>query len=491
MRCTGMQPLNTKGNRMKRKHSLAHNAMYNFLYQLLNVLFPLLSAGYVSRILAPEGIGRVMMAQNGVSYFVMLAALGIPSYGTREIARCADREQQRSIVFSELFLINGMATTVCLAAYALLCPCLIPGDAGLQAAVGLELVFCYVGIDWLFRGLEAYGRITARNLLVKAASLAALYLFVRDRTDYIVYALIHSLGIGCSGLYNMLHAGKYVKLKLTGLNLQRHMRPIFWLLLGSVTASLYSKVDITMLGILADPVSVAYYTNSHKIIGLVLSLVTALTAVFLPRLSYLYASDSESYSRCLTDGLQLLLLLAVPACVGICLVADDLMACVFGSAFLPGAAVLRILAVFTIIKGAGDLLCYQTIVSSGMERFLFRSRVAAGIANVVLNAVLIPRYAHCGAAIASVISELLVNGLLLPRALRIASVSLPAGFCAGTLVSTAVMGIGVVLVHDVVATAAGSLALTVGTGVLLYGLLQAAVNGKTIRRLWDSIRNHT
>ena len=143
-----MQPLNTKGNRMKRKHSLARNAMYNFLYQLLNVLFPLLSAGYVSRILAPEGIGRVMMAQNGVSYFVMFAALGIPSYGTREIARCADREQQRSIVFSELFLINGMATTVCLAAYMLLCPHLIPGDAGLQAAVGLELVFCYVGIEF-------------------------------------------------------------------------------------------------------------------------------------------------------------------------------------------------------------------------------------------------------------------------------------------------------------------------------------------------------
>ena len=56
------------------KHSLAHNAGYNLIYQLLNVLFPLISAGYVARILAPERVGTVTDAQNLVSYFVMFAA---------------------------------------------------------------------------------------------------------------------------------------------------------------------------------------------------------------------------------------------------------------------------------------------------------------------------------------------------------------------------------------------------------------------------------
>lgn len=472
------------------KHSLAHNAGYNLIYQLLNVLFPLISAGYVARILAPERVGTVTDAQNLVSYFVMFAALGIPGYGTREIARHRNNEDGRNTIFSELMLIIALATTVCLAAYIWLSRYLIPADNGLRFAVGLELVFCYVSIDWLYRGLEEYGYITARNILVKMASLVALFLFVKEREDYVAYAVIHCVGIGCNNLYNAFHARKCVKLKFSGLNPRRHMPPILWLLMGSVTASLYNKVDITMLGNLADPASVAFYSSSHKIIGLVLGLVTALTAVFLPRLSYLYATDKSRFNRCLTDGLHVLLLLAVPACVGICMVADNLMVCVFGELFLPGAAVLRILAVFTVIKGVGDLLCYQTIISSGNERCLLWSRLAAGISNVFLNAVLIPRYTHCGAAVASVISELIVNGMLLPRALRITRLSVSVKFCGGILASVAVMAAGVWLLQNILGEGVGALLLTVLLGIVLYGSMQMIVNGSRIRKLWTGIREN-
>ena len=80
------------------------------------MLYPLISAGYVARILAPERVGTVTDAQNLVSYFVMFAALGIPGYGTREIARHRNNEDGRNTIFSELMLINALATTVCLAA---------------------------------------------------------------------------------------------------------------------------------------------------------------------------------------------------------------------------------------------------------------------------------------------------------------------------------------------------------------------------------------
>lgn len=470
------------------KHSLAHNAGYNLIYQLLNVLFPLVSAGYVARILAPEGIGTVTNAQNIVSYFVMFAALGIPSYGTREISKCRNDEAGRNAVFSELLLINALATTCSLAAYIWLSPYLIPGDCNLRVAVGLELIFCYAGIDWLYRGMEEYGYITTRNILVKTVSLVSLFLFVQVREDYVTYAVIHSLGIGCNSLYNLIHAKNHVNLKISGLNLKRHFVPILWLLMGSITASLYSKVDISMLGNLADSASVAYYANSHKIVGLCLGLVTALTSVFLPRLSFLYALDRDSFNKCLTDGLHILLLVTVPACVGICLVAKNLMVCVFGDLFLPGAAVLQILAILAIIKGIGDLLCYQTIVCSGNERYLIWSRLAAGIVNVILNAVLIPRYTYCGAAIASVISELIVNGMLLPRVLKVTKLSVSAKFCGSVVISTTVMAIGVLLLQNAMGTGAASLVLSVVTGIFIYGLMQIITNSSAIRKLWFSIR---
>lgn len=472
------------------KRSLAHNAGYNIIYKLLNVMFQLISASYVARVLAPEGVGTVARAQNIVSYFVMFAALGNPSYGTREIAMCGNEEAERNTVFSELFAINAVVTTVCLAAYIWLSGYLLPGNTALRMAVGLELFFCYASIEWLYNGLGEYGYISVRNILVKAASLAALCLFVKEESDYVIYALIHCLGIGGNNLYNVFHARKYVKFRLFGLNLKRHILPLFWLLLGAIATNLYRKVDVTMLGFLSDAASVAFYSNSHKIIGLILGLVTAVTGVFLPRLSYLFAANRKMYDKCLSDGLQVLLLLAVPACVGVCVVAENLMLCVFGDRFLPGAEVLRILSAFTIVKGIGDLLCYQTVISSGNERYLIVPNLIGGIANIVLNAILIPRYAHCGAAVASVISELIVNGILLPRVLRITRLSVSAKFCGGILVSTVVMVSGVGLLQNAMGNGAISLLLTVIAGMVIYGLMQMITNGNRIKQLWDSIRKN-
>lgn len=465
------------------KHSLAHNAAYNVVYQLLNVIFPLISAGYVSRVLTPEGVGRVAYAQNIVSYFVMAAALGIPAYGTREIARYRDDPRKRSRVFSELLVIGGFATTLCLAAYGFSVRTLFPADRGLYAAAGLELVFCYIGIDWFFQGTEEYGYITRRNLLVKALSLAALFLFVKDRGDYILYAVIHSLGIGCNNLFNLLHVRKQAVLTFSGLNLKQHSKPILWLMAGAVTASLYNKVDITMLGAMTAAEAVAYYSNAHKTVSIVLALVTAVSAVFLPRLSYLYIHDRPHFCQCVSDGVHAVVLLAVPACAGVMLVADNLMLCLFGEAFRPAAGVLRVLAVFTIVKGVGDLLCYQAIISSGKERYLFKTRLAAGLVNVLLNGFLIPAYAQNGAAAASVISELIVNGMMLIPALRLTKVRLEKSFCLSVALSTAVMVPVAWWLQGLPGQGAAGLAAAVCGGLLCYGLMLVITKNRWLRNI--------
>ena len=99
--------------------------------------------------------------------------------------------------------------------------------------------------------------------------------------------------------------------------------------------------------------------------------------------------------------------------------AEDLVTVLFGQAFLPGAAVLKILAPLVLIRGCGDLLCYQAIISAGKENLLIGARVWAGLANIVLNGLLIPRFGCGGAALASLLSELVVNGILLPQGLRL------------------------------------------------------------------------
>ena len=450
------------------KKSLARNAAYNIVYRLLNVIFPLFSATYVARVLTPEGIGKVAYAQNGMSYFLMFAVLGIPQYGTREIAKRQNCRQEKSVLFSELIVINFISTAVCIIAYYLFIWILAPTDTLIYIVFGLELLLNVINIDWLYQGEEEYIYITRRSLLIKALSLLALFLFVKEQSDYVLYALILCLGTGCNYIFNIYHAQKWVSFTLNGLQLGHHLKPILILMTSTVVASLYNKVDVTMLGWISTEASVGYYTNAHKVVSIVLGLVTAMSAVFFPRLSYAYKNDPNSYREYITNGLKIVLLLAIPGCLGLILVADELTALLFGVQFAPAATTIRILAVFTIVKGVGDLLCYQAVISSGNENKLITSRILAGIANVIFNALLIPRFAHNGAAIASVISELIVNGILLRYALTIVKPNIGKRFYGSLIISTVAMGITVLLTRRMISNDVLKLLVLVAAGMMVF-----------------------
>lgn len=444
--------------------TLAHSAFYNGIYRALNVVFPLISAAYISRVLTPEGIGRVAYGQNIVSWFGMAAALGIPEYGTREIARCQGNADK---LFSELALMGFLSTAVCTAAYYALALSQPQQDA-VYMVLGLELLFQACSIDWFYQGKEEYRYIAGRNLITKLLSLALLVLLVRDPEDYVNYAMVLCLASGCNHIGNVLHARKYVRFTLRGLDIRKHLAPILTLMLSAVTASLYCRVDITMLGWLGEEAPVAFYTYAHKVVNIVLTLAAAVSTVFLPRLSQSYGKDKTRYRADITLGLKAVLLLAVPCCAGLMLVAEDLTVVLFGAQFAPAAVTIRILAVLILIKGVGDLLCYQALISAGKERQLIGARLLAGAANIGLNAVLIPRWGHNGAAVASVISELVVNGTLLITFLSITRPNISGRFWLRIVAAAAAMTAVVIAVQRITETPAVSLGISMAAGALAY-----------------------
>ena len=99
---------------MKQK-SILKNSLYNAIYKGFTVLFPLVTTSYISRVLLPEGVGRVAYANTIVLYFVTIAALGIPNYGIKAIAQSAGEERDRT--FIELIVINFLSTSLCILAY--------------------------------------------------------------------------------------------------------------------------------------------------------------------------------------------------------------------------------------------------------------------------------------------------------------------------------------------------------------------------------------
>lgn len=433
---------------MKQK-SLVKNALFNLAYKILNVLFPLITTTYVSHVLMADGVGKVSYANNIVSYFVMVAALGIPSYGVREIAKVSQKREECSKVFSELFIINFCSTLICTIAYFVM----INSASGfkrcyeLYIIFGVYLFFQIFNVDWFYQGKEEYVYISVRSIIVKMISVACLFLFVKEKEDFDKYAIINCMGICGNYFWNIIHIRKYASLTFKGLNFKRHFRSILALVVCAFANELYAKVDITMLGVMTNDSVVGYVNNSHRIITMVLTITTAISLVFLPRLSYYYKNERENFNNLLNYAGRLIIFISVPCWLGTVLIAPRLVPLMFGSTFMPAIVTTQILSGLILVRGIGDIYCYQVIISSGNESKLVMPYCIGALLNIVLNYMTIPAFSQNGASVSTVISEFAINCMLFYYSSKYVKFELDKKFMLSVFASAATLAAGVFLVQ--------------------------------------------
>ena len=110
---------------MQKSKSLKLNFLMNIVLTLSSFIFPLITFPYVSRILLPEGTGKVSLASSLITYFLMFAQLGIPTYGIRACAKVRDDKKELTKVAHELLIINLITSVV---SYIVLFYCLLTID---------------------------------------------------------------------------------------------------------------------------------------------------------------------------------------------------------------------------------------------------------------------------------------------------------------------------------------------------------------------------
>ncbi len=450
--------------------SIAKNAFFNVIYQLMNILFPLVTSVYVSRVILPSGVGQVSYAQNIASYFLTLAPLGVTSYGIRMIAQTARRQEQLNKTFSELFMINIISTCLfSLGYYALI----LSNNSFQESRVlfcicGLQIILNLFNVDWFYQGLEEYKYITVRSFIVKVFALLAVFIFVRDESDYLIYALITVVAVGGNYLFNMFHLRQYVHLSFYNLEFKKHIITELILATNILLSDLYSKTDVTMLGLMTDSTTTGYYTNAFKIVNIVLQMSAAMTVVFLPRLSLYYRQDKQQFNALVNKGIQIVLFTTLPLMVGLDLVSIEAIPLLFGKAFSPTAYTVIVLSPLIFIKGLGNLLCYQILISTGNERKQTIPYAVTAVLNIGLNALLIPAYQQNGAAIASVIAEFTLNFAILVYTRKLIDFNIDKHNLLKTFFSVFCMGLVVFIIRYLQLSDSWTVVLAVICGGVFY-----------------------
>lgn len=453
--------------------SLARNGLLNVLYHAFSLVFPLIYASYVARILNADGIGRVGFASNIVSYFLLLASFGISVYGTREVPKVRDRKEDLDRLFTELAALNSLFTLLASAGFVLFLflSCRLTEDFRLYLCCAIPLFLNFINIDWLYKGEEDYGYIVCRSLCIKCLMIAALFIFIRSPSDYIKYALISGLALAGNYVFNAVHARKYVSLSLSGIKPLRHLKPCLTFFIGDLLSVVYIRVDVLMLGLMCGSVFVGLYDYGHKIVNIAISVCIAFSAAFIPRLSYYHETDGKAFLDLIDLGIKILIFLTVPMAAGLVILASHLVLVLYGVDFSASVPVVRIFSVLIAVRGIGDLVCWQTLVAIGEERMRVLVASLAGIINVLLNALLIPRMDIRGAAVASVASEIAVNVILFVHVRRKVRFTVQLKSLIQALVSASLMAAVVLPCSLLMQNHIRALLTSFSLGVVTYSLV--------------------
>ena len=394
---------------MPKTHSIRYNFLMNFILTSSNFIFPLISFPYVSRVLMASGNGKVAFAASAANYFMLVASLGIPTYGVRACAQVRDDKDELSRTVQELLFINLVTTTIVVVLYVtsiILVP-KFAAERELFIINGVSIVLNMFGMNWLYQALEQYDYITARSVGFKLVSLVLMFLFVHSTDDYVIYGAISVFAAVGSNILNIYRSRYFISYqRYESYRVGRHLRPILLLFAQTVAVSIYSNLDIVMLGFLREPDQVGFYNASMRIKSILLSLVTSLANVLLPRMSY-YVKEGlhDKFILLMGKALRFTLLLSFSVCSVFFFFAEESMLVLAGSGYLGAVPAMQAAVLAVIPNGLTGVLGIQVLVPLQRERDLLHSVVVGAIVDFVLNLFMIPTLGATGAAISTVIAE--------------------------------------------------------------------------------------
>lgn len=397
-------------NSGKKDNSIRLNLIFNSIYQITNFLVPLVTLPYLSRILKADGLGEYSYAHTVAYYFYLFIRLGLYSYGNRTIAYVKDDSELLSKTFCEIYAFQFFMGIFGSIIYFMYCFLAAPKE-------GLALVFSLIvvagGIDftWVLNGLEEFKVTSTKDVLTKIITAICIFIFVKSKNDVWKYALIFSLGF----IMNQLIALSVVVRKIRFVmpqfkNILKHIKPNMILFLPTVAASIYKAMDKIMLGSMTNEIELGYYHSCENIIRVPMALIDALGTVMLPRVSNMISkrADKDSVNRLFNKSILFAMFISTSTCMGIMAVAKEFVPIYYGSGFDKCVYLFYVILPSCIFLAFANVIRTQYLLPRKKDRLFVISLFAGAFANVCLNIILIPRYESIGAAIGTLVAEIVV-----------------------------------------------------------------------------------
>lgn len=390
-------------------NSIIKNYIYNTGYQLLTIIIPIITTPYIARVIGSSGMGKYTYENSIAYYFVMFIMLGLNNYGNRTIARVRDDKEAMSKNFCEIYLMQIVIGIVVTILYFIFC-IISAKNNSLRWIMIIYIFSAVIDINWFFFGLEKFQLIVLRNTIIKIITTICIFIFIKEKKDLYLYVIIMLSGTFISNL--MLWMIVFNNIALTKVkfnNVIQHLKHNLLLFIPIVAVSLYKYMDKIMLGIFSEIKQVGFYEYSEKIIQIPMALVNSLGIIMLPKMSNLVVNNrNKDEERYISTSILFAEFSSSSLCFGLMGIAKEFVPFFYGNGYSICVYLFYILLPSCCFIAFANVIRTQYLIPHRMDIIYIKSVILGAIVNFIFNIILILHFQAIGAAIATLMAEIIV-----------------------------------------------------------------------------------
>ncbi len=397
----------------EKKKTIKYNFIMNLIIIITQMIYPLLSFMYIARILTTVGVGKVNFAISIVSYFVLIASLGIPVYGMREIARNRENKKKVTEIFFELFFINVIMMLIAYLVFIVVVAVTprFRNESYLFFIISAQILLSVLNISWFYQGMEEFEKVAKRNVFIKLLSFLLLFLFVKKGDDYLEYSIIYVFAEYGTAFLNLFGLKDFFKWREMPkkINYKKHIKATFTFFSLSMAATFFGNLDKTMIGFISGDEQVAIYTTGFKAIYILYPLIVSLGGVIIPRISfYIQNNNYEKALNLISKNIIFVLITGVPCVLYFYYFSEPIINIFVGEAYKESVLIMKLVVIYPILTGLWDIFQNQVMIPLGKEKQAVIITLIGIAVNGILNIPLIFRYGAAGAATSLICSEVII-----------------------------------------------------------------------------------
>lgn len=387
--------------------SVKKNLSFQFIYQVLILVLPLVLAPYLTRTLGDTALGVYSYSYSIGQIFVVLANLGISKYGQRIIAEKKGNVIELRKVYWSLFTVHAVVSAFVFAAYMVFAFACGGNDRVVFLLQGFYVLSAFFDITWFYYGIEKFNGVVIRNTIVKAAEFVLIFLFVKSPDDLWKYTMIMALSILLGMVVLLPPTFKYVKpIRFSFADCKMQISPLMVLFIASVATLLFTFFDKTLLGIFSTKENVAYYEYSNKIVLVPRTIATVISTVMYSRACvFISRNELSEAKKYRTFSLLFIYFISFASIFGLLSVGDLFVNIYYGESFLECVGIINMLSSTILIVALADVVRTQILIPMHKDKEYMIITIISAVLNVAVSMLLLGPLGVYGVVIGSILSE--------------------------------------------------------------------------------------